>query len=74
MRGSAPGTIPARFAAPVAFGKSCTSGHLSSIPGRKRWLALEALAQYLRPNVDGLWYRGRLAQGQPIGSGLIEGA
>ena len=29
---------------------------------------------YLRPNVDGLWYRERLARGQPIGSGLIEGA
>ena len=36
--------------------------------------ALLELINYLAPNVDGLWYRERLAQGQPIGSGLIEGA
>lgn len=40
---------------------------------RKR-RALTELINYLRPNVDGLWYRERLARGQPIGSGLIEGA
>jgi hypothetical protein len=41
--------------------------------GAKR-RALQALEQYLRPNVDGLWYRSRLERGLPIGSGLVEGA
>ncbi len=41
---------------------------------RARRRALAALIRYLRPNVDGLWYRDRLAQGRRIGSGLIEGA
>lgn len=36
--------------------------------------AIESLADYLRPNLDSLWYRQRLAEGRPIGSGLIEGA
>lgn len=36
--------------------------------------ALDQLIGYLEPNVDGLWYRERLAAGLPIGSGLIEGA
>lgn len=36
--------------------------------------ALEKLRDYLNDNRDSLWYRIRLAQGQPIGSGLIEGA
>lgn len=36
--------------------------------------ALGQLIGYLAPNVDGLWYRERLAQGRPIGSGLVEGA
>jgi hypothetical protein len=40
---------------------------------RKRG-ALRELINYLTPNVDGLWYRERLARGLPIGSGLIEGA
>jgi len=40
---------------------------------RKR-RALKELINYLKPNVDGLWYRQRLARGLPIGSGLIEGA
>jgi hypothetical protein len=36
--------------------------------------ALLELMNYLTPNLDGLWYRERLAQGRPIGSGLLEGA
>jgi hypothetical protein len=36
--------------------------------------ALEALLDYLTPHVDSLWYKQRLADGRPIGSGLIEGA
>ena len=36
--------------------------------------ALESLLNYLTPHVDSMWYRQRLAQGRPIGSGLIEGA
>jgi hypothetical protein len=36
--------------------------------------ALESLLGYLTPNVDSLWYKQRLADGRPIGSGLIEGA
>ena len=35
--------------------------------------AIAALLGYLEPNVDSLWYRQRLAQGRPIGTGLIEG-
>lgn len=36
--------------------------------------ALQSLLNYLTPNVDSLWYKQRLADGRPIGSGLIEGA
>lgn len=36
--------------------------------------AIGSLLSYLEPNVDSLWYRQRLAEGRPIGSGLIEGA
>jgi hypothetical protein len=36
--------------------------------------ALESLQGYLTPNIDSLWYKQRLAEGRPIGSGLIEGA
>jgi len=36
--------------------------------------ALESLLSYLTPHVDSMWYRARLAEGRPIGSGLIEGA
>jgi hypothetical protein len=36
--------------------------------------ALESLLNYLTPNLDSMWYKQRLAQGRPIGSGLIEGA
>lgn len=34
---------------------------------------LQTLLNYLRPNRDRMWYRDRLAAGQPIGGGLIEG-
>lgn len=36
--------------------------------------ALESLLNYLTPHVDSMWYKQRLAEGRPIGSGLIEGA
>ena len=36
--------------------------------------AIDSLLGYLAPNLDSLWYRQRLADGRPIGSGLIEGA
>ena len=36
--------------------------------------ALAALRGYLMPHVDSMWYKQRLAEGRPIGSGLIEGA
>jgi hypothetical protein len=36
--------------------------------------ALEAVASYLKPNIDGLWYADRLRRGLPIGSGMVEGA
>jgi len=36
--------------------------------------ALESLLNYLTPNVDSMWYKQRLTDGRPIGSGLIEGA
>jgi hypothetical protein len=48
-------------------------------PGRSkrrvaRRQALQSLINYLRPNVNGLWYAARLQRGLPIGSGLVEGA
>jgi len=36
--------------------------------------AIKSLLGYLKPNLDSLWYKQRLAEGRPIGSGLIEGA
>jgi hypothetical protein len=36
--------------------------------------ALDSLLGYLKANLDGLWYRDRLRRGEPIGSGLVEGA
>jgi hypothetical protein len=36
--------------------------------------ALESLLNYLTPNLDSMGYKQRLAEGRPIGSGLIEGA
>jgi hypothetical protein len=35
--------------------------------------AIGSLLGYLEPNVDSLWYRQRLVEGRPIGTGLIEG-
>ena len=35
--------------------------------------ALEGLVGYLSGNKDSLWYKTRLSQGLPIGSGLVEG-
>jgi hypothetical protein len=53
-------------------------GHLSELRRthrrRAHRKALQSLANYLRPNIDGLWYAARLARGLPIGSGLVEGA
>jgi hypothetical protein len=42
-------------------------------PGSARRRALDGLLTYLRPNRDRMWYRDRLAAGEPIGSGMIEG-
>ncbi len=39
----------------------------------KKTKAIGSLLNYLEPNADSLWYRQRLAQGRPIGTGLIEG-
>ena len=39
-------------------------------PRRK---ALDELLTFLRPNRDRMWYRDRLAAGEAIGSGMIEG-
>lgn len=36
--------------------------------------ALTQLIGYLSENRDSLWYRTRLAEGKPIGTGLVEGA
>ena len=35
--------------------------------------AIDSLVGYLQENLEGLWYRQRLAEGRPIGTGLIEG-
>jgi hypothetical protein len=35
--------------------------------------SLDKLLVFLRPNLDRMWYRDRLAAGKPIGSGMIEG-
>ena len=42
-------------------------------PGSPRRAAVDALLTFLRPNADRMWYADRLAAGDPIGSGLIEG-
>lgn len=36
--------------------------------------AIEAISNYLKPNIDGLRYAERLRRGLPIGSGMVEGA
>jgi hypothetical protein len=45
----------------------------SQTPGTAKRRSLDALLTYLHPNRDRMWYRDRLAAGEPIGSGLIEG-
>jgi len=50
--------------------ESEASGEAHGSTGRK---SLDALLTYLRPNRDRMWYRDRLASGDPIGSGMIEG-
>jgi hypothetical protein len=45
-----------------------------SSAGEQAKRALEGLINYLSEHRDSLWYRTRLAQGQVIGTGLIEGA
>ena len=44
---------------------------IQSEPAKNK--AIQSLQNYLEPNRDSLWYRERLAQGRPIGTGLIEG-
>jgi hypothetical protein len=46
------------------------SRHARGSPRRR---ALDDLLTYLRPNLDRMWYKDRLAAGLPIGSGMIEG-
>lgn len=46
----------------------------SACPDGPKAAALGRLLNYLRDNRDSLWYRDRLREGLPIGSGLIEGA
>lgn len=46
----------------------------SSEPSPAAQEALRRLENYLSDHRDSLWYRKRLAEGRPIGSGLIEGA
>ena len=41
--------------------------------GSVRRKAMGDLLTFLRPNRDRMWYRDRLAEGLPIGSGMIEG-
>lgn len=41
--------------------------------GSTRRKAIEGLLTFLCPNRDRMWYRDRLAAGEPIGSGMIEG-
>jgi len=46
----------------------------SQTPDHAKQRALANLIGYLKPNIDGLWYRDRLRRGLPIGSGMVEGA
>jgi hypothetical protein len=45
----------------------------SSSSSSTRRKSLDDLLTFLRPNRDRMWYRDRLAAGEPIGSGMIEG-
>jgi hypothetical protein len=47
--------------------------HRAAAKDQKSRDALDALIGYLSENRDSLWYRTRLAEGLPIGSGLVEG-
>jgi hypothetical protein len=47
--------------------------HQGGVTEQKAREALEGLIRYLSENSDSLWYRTRLAEGLPIGSGLVEG-
>ena len=47
--------------------------HRTAAADQKSRDALDALIGYLTQNRDSLWYRTRLAEGLPIGSGLVEG-
>jgi len=47
--------------------------HRPAAADDKSTKALDALIGYLQTNRDSLWYRTRLAEGLPIGSGMVEG-
>lgn len=47
--------------------------HQAAAGDQKSRDALDGLIRYLTENHDSLWYRTRLAEGLPIGSGLVEG-
>ena len=47
--------------------------HRAAVGDPKSQDALDGLIGYLSDNRDSLWYRTRLAEGLPIGSGLVEG-
>lgn len=47
--------------------------HRATVMAPKSRDALGGLIGYLSENRDSLWYRRRLAEGLPIGSGLVEG-
>lgn len=49
-------------------------GLRATLPGTDARKALDGLIGYLSENRDSLWYRQRLAEGLPIGSGMVEGA
>jgi len=74
VRAWADGKLPALLAmGPISFlAALAREKHAQRKVGPRR--AIQALIDYLRPNVDGLWYARRLAWGLPIGSGLVEGA
>lgn len=58
---------------PVAVVKRLTVQR-ATVRSKAHRKALDGLLGYLTANLDGLWYRDRLRRGEPIGSGLVEGA
>jgi hypothetical protein len=46
---------------------------LATYSGTEQIKAISSLLGYLESNLDSLWYQKRLAEGRPIGTGLIEG-